>query len=91
MLVTQSCLTLRPHGLQPARVLYSWNSPGKNTGVGSHSFLQGIFLTQGSNLGFCHIASRFFTIWATREAVGCDPIGTVKSVQQLTSFINENE
>ena len=27
-----------------------WNSPGKNTGMGSHSFLQGIFPTQGSNL-----------------------------------------
>ena len=25
------------------------NSPGKNTGVGSHSLLQGIFPTQGSN------------------------------------------
>ena len=24
-----------------------WNSPGKNIGVGSHFFLQGIFLTQG--------------------------------------------
>ena len=29
-----------------ARLLCSWNSPGKNTGVGSHSLLQGIFLTQ---------------------------------------------
>ena len=28
-----------------------WNFPGKNTGVGSHSFLQGIFLTQEQNLG----------------------------------------
>ena len=28
-----------------------WNSPGKNTGVGSHSLLQRIFPTQGSNLG----------------------------------------
>ena len=28
----------------------SWDSPGKDTGVGSHSLLQGIFLTQGSNL-----------------------------------------
>ena len=27
----------------------SWNSPGKNTGVGCHSLLQGIFLPQGSN------------------------------------------
>ena len=28
-----------------------WNSPGQNTGVGSCSLLQGIFLTQGSNRG----------------------------------------
>ena len=27
----------------------SWNSPGKNTGVGCHFLLQGIFLSQGSN------------------------------------------
>ena len=26
-----------------------WNSPGQNTGVGSHSLLQGIFPTQGSH------------------------------------------
>ena len=31
------------------------NSPGKNTGVGCHSLLQGIFLTQGSNLGFLEL------------------------------------
>ena len=30
----------------------SWDSPGKNTGVGCHALLQGIFLTQGSNLCF---------------------------------------
>ena len=35
--------------------LYSpWNSPGQNTGVGSRSLLQGIFPTQGSNLGLPH-------------------------------------
>ena len=39
------------HGLQPARLLCPWNTPGKNTGVGSHSLLQGIFLTQVSNPG----------------------------------------
>ena len=37
-----------------ATVLYPWDSSGKNTGVGSHSLLQGIFLTQGSNLGLPH-------------------------------------
>ena len=32
-----------------ARLLCPWNSPGKNTGVGCLSLLQGIFPTQGSN------------------------------------------
>ena len=32
---------LRPHGLQPARLLCPWDSPGKNTGVGCHFLLQG--------------------------------------------------
>ena len=45
----QLCLTLRPHGLQPARLLCPWDSPSKNTGVGCHAFLQGIFSTQGLN------------------------------------------
>ena len=45
---------LQPHGLQSARLLCSWDSPGKNTGVGCHSLLQGIFLTQGLNTGLLH-------------------------------------
>ena len=32
----------------------SWNSTAKNSGVGSHSLLQGIFLTQGLNTGLLH-------------------------------------
>ena len=41
--------SLWPHGL------YSlWNSPGQNTGVGSLSFLQGIFRIQRSNPGLPH-------------------------------------
>jgi len=32
--------SVRPHGLQPTRVLCPWNSPGKNTGVGCHFLLQ---------------------------------------------------
>ena len=43
--------SLQPHGLGPARLLCPWDSSGKNTGVGSHSLLQGIFPTQGSNPG----------------------------------------
>ena len=42
--------SLRPHGLQPARFLCPWTSPGRNTGAGCHFLLQGIFLIQGLNL-----------------------------------------
>ena len=38
--------SLRPHGLQPAKHLCAWNFPGKNTGVGCHFLLQGIFPIQ---------------------------------------------
>ena len=41
--------SLQSHGLQPTRLLCPWNFPGKNTRVGCHFFLQGIFPTQGSN------------------------------------------
>ena len=42
--------SLQPHGLEPARLLCPWDLPGQNTVVGCHFLLQGIFLTQGSNL-----------------------------------------
>ena len=45
---------LQPNGLYPTRLLCPWNFPGKSTGVGSHFLLQGIFPTQGSNLGLPH-------------------------------------
>ena len=51
----QSCPTLFwPHGPQPSRLLCPWNFPGKNTGVGCHFFLQGIFLTQRLKLCLPH-------------------------------------
>ena len=46
--------SLWSHGLYSARLLCPWNSPGKNTTVGSHSILQGIFPTQRSNPGLPH-------------------------------------
>ena len=36
------------------RLLYPWNSPGENTGVGCHSFLQEILPTQWFNPGLLH-------------------------------------
>ena len=62
-LVAQSCLTLgNPMDCSPPGSSAHEIFQGKDTGVGCHSLLQGIFPTQVS----C-IAGRFFTVWATRE------------------------
>ena len=53
-LVAQSSNSLQPHGVWPTRLLCPCNSPGKNIGLGCHFLLQGIFLTQGSNLGLLY-------------------------------------
>ena len=41
--------SLRPHGLQPARLLCPWDFPGKNTRVVCPFLLQETFPTQGFN------------------------------------------
>ena len=52
--VAQSWLTLCDPTRQPTRLLYPWNSPGKNAGACCHSIPQRIFLIQESNLGLPH-------------------------------------
>ena len=64
--------SLCPYELWPPR-LCPWDSPGKKTAVGCHALLQGMFLTQGSNLGLRH-CRRIFHHWATREAQLCPTI-----------------
>ena len=45
--------SLQPHGLETARLLFPWDFPGKNTGVGcGAAFLQRLFLSQESNPSF---------------------------------------
>ena len=53
-LLSHGLTLLRPHGLQSTRLLCPWDSPGKNTGVGCHVLLQGIFQTQGLNSCLLH-------------------------------------
>ena len=46
---TQSCPTVfHPTDCSPTRLHCPWDAPGKNTGVGFHFLLQGIFATQVS-------------------------------------------
>ena len=54
--------SLQPQGLQPARLLCPWDFPGKNTGVGCHFLLQGIFPTQGSNPGLPHCRQTLYCL-----------------------------
>ena len=49
-----SRISFRLFGLHPTGLLCPWDSPGKNTGVGCRFLLQGIFLSQGSNLHLLH-------------------------------------
>ena len=74
------CPTLYdPTGCSPPGSSVHGNSPGKNTGVGCHVLLQGIFLTQGSNLhllGLSYVSSwagESFTTSATCEAPAVPP------------------
>ena len=46
----------------PTSLLCPWNSPGRNTRVGIHSILQGIFLTQGSNRGLSHCRQILYSL-----------------------------
>ena len=71
VLVAQSCLTL----CDPIDYsLYSWNSPDKNTGVGCHSLLQGMFLTQGSNAGLPHCRQIFYCLSHQGSGSICGPL-----------------
>ena len=52
-MITLSCVSdsVQLCGLWPAKILCPWYFPGKNTRVGCHFLLQGIFWTQGLNPG----------------------------------------
>ena len=64
--------SMQPYGLQLVRLLCSWNSPGKNTGVGCHLLLQasGVLnfkLVTLRGLGFMICGLKFETPLATTK------------------------
>ena len=62
-LVSQSCLTLcNPMAYSLRGSSVEWDSPGKNTRVGCHVLLQGIFSTQGSNPGLPHCRQTLYPL-----------------------------
>ena len=83
-LAAKSCSTLlRPHEPLPARLLCPWDFPSKNTGVGCHFLLQGIFLTQGSNL---HLLFGRWTLYhcTTQEAQSTSVIHHINGIKDKT-------
>ena len=63
VLVTQSCLTLcNPMDCSPPGSSVHGDFPGKNTGVGSHSLLQEIFMTQGLNPSLPHCRQSLYQL-----------------------------
>ena len=58
--------SLRPHGLQPTRLLCPWDFPGKSTGVGCYFLLQESSWPR-DRTQVSHSVGRRFTVWATRE------------------------
>ena len=74
----QSCLTLcDPMDYSPPGSSVHGDSPGKNTGVGSHALLQRIFPTQGSNLCLLCLVH-----WQ----VGSLPLATIWEAHKLITY-----
>ena len=75
----------QPHGLKPARLLCPLDYSGKNTGVGCQSLLEGIFLTQGLNLGLSHCRQIIYCL-SHQES----PIMWMGFTQSFESFKNKD-
>ena len=75
------------------RAPLSMEFPGKNSGVGCHFLLQGIFLTQGLNPHLlCHLNSLPVTVLALSYLLNCLKIDQGKgmsSLQQEDGFLQE--
>ena len=85
-LVTQSCSTLcDPMDYSPPGSSVHGDSPGKSTGLDCHALLQGIFPTQGLNLG----------LWHCRQILYCyepsgKPYSLLREVQIRVVFLKDN-
>ena len=79
--------SLGPHGLWPTRLLCPWNSLGKNTGVGCYSLLQGIFPTQGLNLGFQHCRQSLYQLSHQGSPLKAFQFSSVQSLSRVQLFV----
>ena len=69
-----------------AQLLCPWGFPGKDTGVGSHSLLQGVFLTQESNTGLPHCRQILYCL--SHQGSPTFKIAAAKSLQSCPTLCN---
>ena len=69
---TQGGYTKRSYCIRP------WDSPGKNAGVGCHSLFQGIFPSQGLNLGLLHCRQILYHL--SHQGGRCIAQGTILNI-----------
>ena len=66
------------------RLLHPWDSPGKITGVGCHFLFQGVFPTQGSNLGLLHYRQTLYHLSHKRASPLVSTISNLHSVSTVS-------
>ena len=89
---TQLCPTLcDPMNGQAVKLLCPWNFPGRNTVVGCHFLLQGIFPTQGWNIVSAPpaLAGGFFTTVPNGFCSKWPCLGNTLNWKQKTQFFGE--
>ena len=85
VLVSQSGRTLcHPMDYKPTSLLCPWNSPGKKSRMGSHSLLQEIFSTQGSNLSLPYCRKILYCLSHQGSPLY---LGTVDNLRKLESHL----
>ena len=85
-LVTQSCLTFyNPMDCSPPGSSFHEDSPGKNTTVGCHALLQGIFPTQGWNPGLQHCTRILYQL--SHQASLYGRLGFLKCLPTESNYI----
>ena len=80
--------SLQPYGLQTPRPLCPWDSPGKDTEVGCHALLQGIFPTQELNPSLLHLPHCTWILYPLSHLGS--PISAISSVQFSRSVMSDS-
>ena len=88
LLLSHVQLFVTPWTVAP-RLLCLWDSPGKNTGVGCHFLLQGIFLAQEWNPHLLHwrVDSLLLSHWEPQGTQEGQQIGSKPTIDRETMFL----